>query len=494
MNFATISQSMTNTSVGFAGIAGAWWLPATQPFRLPIVSQQQLNAIGDAIFTLLDVVGDLYDTPLGDACGLTHLLNYKVPAHLLRFKDRSPVYSLRPDFQIVQSMDPHTNMRGADAQDSEPLASAYGPLAHAQGSDSTPPATRHPPPPTFSATELEICPSAQGYAHAMQVGYGLNTDLADGFARLLKGRTLWFVGTEQWSEFLFEQLAFCRALNERGADGRVLYDLPVSRLAESIRRGERWQPPIFGVKSKPPGWNDDLLDRVERAELQPYLTMIDEWPASLTDAVVFRFGYLDCFSNYHLSIMQQWQARGTTFLNPLSFLYESKVVMAALRLPEVRRQIAERDLHALTWLDQAIPETHLVTPELLPQLINEQAHWILKFAGFDAGNQAWGGRSLQIGAQLTPIEWQYRLQRYLDLPFPTVAQRLTPSLQLDIDFYDSSGNVQQMRNGNTRLRTFFLRNTDGAASALGSHLTVSGGTLQVSEATDAVQAPMAFGE
>ncbi|MFN8443379.1 MAG: hypothetical protein U0175_21560 [Caldilineaceae bacterium] len=485
MNFSTLSSSMYNTGVGFAGIAGAWWLPATQPFRLSVVSQQKLNAIGNAIFTLLDVVGDLYDTPAGDACGLTHLLSHKVPAHLLRYTDRSPVYSLRPDFQIVHA---HT---------SEPLASAYGPapvpLTDVRGSDGTLPLTCHSPLATFSATELEICPSAQGYAHAMQVGYELNTDLADGFARFLNGRTLWFVGSEQWSEFLFEQLAFCRALRERGADGRVLYDLPVSRLAASIRRGERWQPPIFGVKTKLPSWNDDLFERVERAGLQPYLYMGEEWPGSLTHAVVFRFGYLECFSTHHLAIMQQWQVQGTTFLNPLSFLYESKVVMAALHLPEVRRQIAERNPQALLWLNQAIPETNLLTPDLLPQLVSERAHWILKFAGFDAGNQAWGGRSLQIGAQLTAAEWQDQLQRYLDLPFPIVAQRLTPSQLVDIDFYDSSGNLQQMHQGTTRLRTFFLRDRNGASAALGSHLTVSGGKLQVSEATDAVQAPIIFG-
>ena len=74
MNFALLSQSMHNTGIGFAGIAGAWWLPATQPFRLPAAGQQQLDAIGSAIFTLLDVVSERYATPLGDDCGLTQLL------------------------------------------------------------------------------------------------------------------------------------------------------------------------------------------------------------------------------------------------------------------------------------------------------------------------------------------------------------------------------------------------------------------------------------
>jgi hypothetical protein len=72
------------------------------------------------------------------------------------------------------------------------------------------------------ATELEICPSAHGFAHALQLGYGLDTDLVAAFARLLGGRELLFAGTSQWSEFLFEQLAFCQALAERGARARAL--------------------------------------------------------------------------------------------------------------------------------------------------------------------------------------------------------------------------------------------------------------------------------
>ena len=52
----------------------------------------------------------------------------------------------------------------------------------------------------------------------------------------------------------------------------------------------------------------------------------------------------------------------------------------------------------------------------------------------------------------------------------------------------------QRIHGTTRLRTFFLRQPDGGCAAIGSHITVSGGTLQVSEATDAVQAAVVFVE
>jgi hypothetical protein len=48
-----------------------------------------------------------------------------------------------------------------------------------------------------------------------------------------------------------------------------------------------------------------------------------------------------------------------------------------------------------------------------------------------------------------------------------------------------------MANGRTRLRTFMLRNKVGTV-ACGSHVTVAANTMQVSEATDAVQAPVVF--
>jgi hypothetical protein len=51
--------------------------------------------------------------------------------------------------------------------------------------------------------------------------------------------------------------------------------------------------------------------------------------------------------------------------------------------------------------------------------------------------------------------------------------------------------MQVMADGHTRLRTFFLRDGD-VSVACGSHLTVSGGTMRVSEGTDAVQAPVVF--
>jgi len=458
---STIRHRMNATGIGFAGIAGAWWLPAVESFALPAQVANDLEQIAYAIFCLFDTVTTHYGTSTGAAWGLTALLENKVPDAIPRLTGEGRVLAVRPDFQLVR-------LTGAPAR--------Y----------------------QLVATELEICPSAHGFAHAMQVGYGLGTDLVEQFAQLLAGRELIFVGTNQWSEFLFEQLAFCRALAEIGAHGRVLYDLPVATIAEQVRNGERWQPPIFGIRSKPAGWQDDVWARIQQADLQHFLWPNDTvWPAAVDDAVVFRFGYFDCFTKEKLAHFAQWQARGATLLNPAHFILDSKVIMAALQLPGVRRHLADLEHTALSVLDACIPETILLTVDQADQLVYEQADWVLKFAGYDSGHQAWGGRSLQIGAQQSAQAWQQILARYLALPWPIVAQRAVPSAKVDLAYLDIEDNVHWLQGGTTRLRTFMLRPdriTRPATTVLvgGSHITVSGGTMQVSESTDAVQAPVHF--
>src|SRR5262245_20817487 len=163
----SIRHRMDATGIGFAGIDGVWWLPAAEPFVLPEQLSRELAAIGAALFALFDAVGELYGTPAGAACGLDQLLEYRVPVDIVRRHAPGRVLSVRPDFQLRP--------------------------------------TSSPPFYQLVATEIEICPSAHGFAHAMQVGYGLPTDLVDGFVRLLAGRELLFVSTGEWSEFLFEQ-------------------------------------------------------------------------------------------------------------------------------------------------------------------------------------------------------------------------------------------------------------------------------------------------
>jgi hypothetical protein len=353
---------------------------------------------------------------------------------------------------------------------------------------------------TFRATELEICPSAHGFAHAMQIGYGLRPDLVEAFAAVLQRRTLLFAGAHEWSEFIFEQLAFCRALAAsaitRGAQAYVLFDRPLRQLAAEVRTGRRWQPPTFGISAMPSTWDGDIHERITRHALHPHVWPQDElWPASVGDAVVVRFGYLDNFALEHRRCFQRWPLYGATLLNPACHIFDSKTLLAALRLPDVRRQLASADGEVLTALDRCLPETILLTDEVLPRLLAEQDAWVVKFAGFDQGNQSWGGRSLHIGAHNSRTGWMQLLHNLLALPWPVVAQRTTPSLTMDISYFDATDAVQWLRNGTTRLRAFFLRDPQrlGRIFVGGAHITVAGG-VKVAESTTAVQAPIYFAD
>ncbi|MGQ0601525.1 MAG: hypothetical protein ACT4QE_07495 [Anaerolineales bacterium] len=451
MDDTNLCQQLAATGIGFAGMDGAWWLPAREPFVLPAAVAQQLNDIGPALFALLDAVQNLY----AESSEVRALLDYKVPAHIPRLISPQRVESLRPDFQLC------------------PTPEGY----------------------RLVATELEMCPSSHGWAHTMQNAYSLDTDVADAFAGYLDGRELLIVGTQHWSEFLIEQLAFCRALAERGAKARVLYDAQLEVMAREFSEGQRWQPPMFGISSRLEGWNDDLLSRLRANDLLQFSA--DVWPDTVGEAVIFRFGYFDCFASWALNRIAEWERRGARCLNPLTFFWESKAIMAAVGLPPVRAALSQQTLRVL---EACLPETLILQSSNSPRLIQSKNDWVLKFAGFDSGQQAWGGRSLQIGAQHTQKSWVGVLAQYAALPFPVVAQRIAPTAQVDIEFVDARENVQVMRQGYTRLRTFFLRGLSPSpigregrgVRAVGSHLTISGGSMQVSESTDSVQAPVKF--
>jgi hypothetical protein len=428
---------------------GPWWLPACEPFVLPLSVGESLLHIGAAIFAFLDVLGDLYGTSEGRS--LTALLEYKVPTHLPRLVTSKQVLALRPDFQLLETE--------AGLQ--------------------------------LVGTELEICPAAQGFAHAMQAGYGLAPDLADGYAHFLNGRRLLIIGTHHWSEFLFEQLAFCRALAERDAQGWVLYDRPLKSIADDVANGRHWEPPIFGIRHKPPGWNSDLFGRVHAHGLADYWWADDEqWPEELGETVVFRFGYFNCFTAERLEQFGRWQRAGATFLNPTTYYLESKVVLAALQLRCVRERLPAG---ALAILDACLAKTWLLTAENLPRLLDDKDDWILKFAGYDDSGQDWGGRSLQAGRACSPAAWEAAVRSALDLPWPVIAQPFLPSQRVDIAYWSPDGTQKRLNNANTRLRSFLLRQEEGVA-ACGTHLTASANQLLVAESTDTVQTPVLYGK
>lgn len=443
---AEIRRRMKATGIGYAGIDGAWWLPATHPFALPSHMAGTLRSIGAAVFALLDLLAELYETDEPTR----QVLRHAVPPHILQLGGSEPVLLVRPDFQLVPAKD------------------AY----------------------RLVATELEICPAALGFAHAMQVGYGLPTDVADRLAYFLGGRLLLIVGTHQWSEFLFEQLALCRALAERGETALVLYDRPVADIMAEAEVGRRWSPPMFGVPARPKEWDVDARRRLRETGLDAYLWPGD-WPQSLGNAVIFRFGYFDCFDSRAIRAFIHWRTAGATFLNPPITWLESKCILAAARLPPVAERLAALDPALKAMLDHCLPDTRLLTDQSLSVVLAEREQWIIKYAGFDGDNQAWGGRSVEFGRDYSDASWSTVLNGAITLPWPVIAQRLTPSARIDIDYYDDKGNIGRLKGGVTRLRSYLLRGRAGDCHAFGSHLTVSS-DVRVSEGIDAVQTPIVF--
>ena len=374
--------------IGFAGIDGAWWRPAVAPFPLPAQAVEDLAAISRALFALFDAVAEVY----GADPAVTELLEHKVPAHIPRWVSARPVLSLRPDFQLSPRPPAHLPPRAARPRSDPPPEPSDGGAPGEQVGDGWASGERGEDGYQLLATELEMCPSAHGFAHAMQAAYGLAPDLARAFARFLDGRELWFVGSAHWSEFLIEQLAFCRALAEHGARGRVLYDLPLDEIAREFHQGRRWQPPMFGVRRRPAAWDTDLLGRLSRDGLLDFAWTDADWRADASQAAVFRFGYFDCFAPERLAQFQRWEAQGTRPLNPATFYLDSKAVLAAARLPRVLERVAARDPAGPDVLARCLPETVLLRPAEVARLADERERWVLKFAGFDNGQQAWGGR------------------------------------------------------------------------------------------------------
>ncbi|KPK05651.1 MAG: hypothetical protein AMJ56_15570 [Anaerolineae bacterium SG8_19] len=129
---------LNDTGIGFAGVDGVWWRPACEPFPLSKNIAQQLEEIGPALLTFIDAVVDLYRN--GSSQRLNRLLEYKVPDHIPHLVADGLIELLRPDFQLCPVAVDNSSFR-------------------------------------LMITELEICPSAHGFAHAMQSAYYLDLSL-----------------------------------------------------------------------------------------------------------------------------------------------------------------------------------------------------------------------------------------------------------------------------------------------------------------------------
>ena len=441
MDYAALMKTMQETGVGQAAVEGAWWSPAVQPVMMNSADHTQLTQIGRALFDFTDAVSaELRENPKG---AFAKRLHQKVPQHIAQTLNFAPVLMFRPDLQLVPT---------------------------AEGLQ-------------FVLTEIEIAPFSEGCAHAMQVAYGVSADIVPAFANMLNGRDLLFVGTHEWNQYQFDQLAFCKALATHGARGRVLYDRTVAQMEAEIACGDRWQELVAD------GEQASMTGHIARHQLEPFVQ--DAWPDHVEDAVIFRFGYVEHFTAAQHQLFKRWQAQGATFLNPFSFHLDSKVLLEGVHTPAIRQRLA---VDTLTILERCVPETWLLTAERVDQLVTEKDDWLIKFAGFDQTNTAWGGRSVRFGRDFSAETWRTLLQNALALNWPTVAQRLAVSQQVSLEYYQPDGSIATQDNGFTRLRTFFLRNgiTDPNPIHCGSHITINKG-MNVSEASpDAIQTPVQF--
>lgn len=440
-DYQTMMTTMRETGVGQAAVEGAWWLPAVQPFVMSSADYQQLTQIGRALFLFTDAVSaELRENPNG---AFAQRLHEKVPAHIAQTLSFAPVLMFRPDLQLV------------------PTANGL----------------------QFVLTEIEIAPFSEGCAHAMQLAYGVSADIVSAFATMLNGRELLFVGTHEWNQYQFDQLAFCKALAEHGIRGRVLYDRTVAQMEAEIERGDRWQELIAD------GQQASMTGHIARYQLEPFI--LDEWPDAVGDAVVFRFGYVEHFTTAQHELFKRWETAGATFLNPFSYHLDSKVMMEGVRTSAIRQRLKAETVAVL---ERCIPETVLLTAQNQAQFVAEKDAWLIKFAGFDQTNTAWGGRSVRFGRDFSAETWQTLLQDSLTLNWPVVAQRLATSQQLTLDYYLPDGTIATQHQGFTRLRTFFLRDDSADMNAVhcGSHITVNR-TMNVSEAAlNAIQTPVQF--
>ncbi len=449
MDYVAINDAIRSTGVGLAGFEGAWWSPATQPFEMTSAEFNQLSHIGRSLFQYADAItAELREQP--DSY-FSRQLQQKVPVHIVETFSTAPMLMCRPDFQLVPTPD------GVQ----------------------------------LVLTEIEIAPFSAGCAHAMQIAYGIPADIAPAFARMLHGRELLFVGTHEWSWYLYDQFAFCKALAVHGARGRILSDRTFDQMETEIQRGERWQLPIPGIEQPPDPWQPGITAHINRFDLQSHVC--NEWPEDLGDAVIYRFGYVEHFTPAQHAIFRQWQEQGATFLNPFSFHLDSKVLLLGARTPSIRKRL---DTETVAALERCVPETVLLTSNNLGQLVAEKNTWLIKFAGFDQANTAWGGRSVRFGRQFSSEAWRKLLRESLNLNWPVVAQHVTDSMRLTLDYYQSDGSIATLQKGYTRLRTFFLRNdvqSTPHAVHCGSHITVTGDTMNVSEqARGAIQSPVHF--
>lgn len=448
-NFNEPRKIMDATGIGYMGMSGVSWLPALESFELPDYFKEELLRLADAIYLLYDAVSALYQS---DA-QLTTLLSHNVPSRIPLLTETGSVDILRPDIVIVQDADGRLR----------PVV-----------------------------TELESCPAGQGMTHAMQAGYGLPTEMVDRFMEYLDGRIYIVFATHEWSEYVWDQAAFCAAIRKKGGDAYIVFDTSVEQAHREAL--VKWKPPKDAPSLVAQSWNNNLMGRLAEFGFH-FVSGVDSLSEEkISRAIIYRFGYFDNFSTAVLRYMRAWQDMGAIVINPVQFYLESKVLMAAIGIPEVRKYIQERDPHATEMLDRCVAETRLLAPGFvnLEELTKDKAFWLTKYAAWDGENRSWGSRSLEVGSQHANESWQKNLKKSMGLPWPVVAQHVISSARFTMPYVRSDDRIQLLTDARTRLTPFFLRGKNGKSVHCGSTITLRSNTFRIHGATDAVEAPVVY--
>lgn len=465
-------EKMNATGIGYKGLSGVSWLPGTETFKLPKTLEQQLVQIGSAVFLFCDVINDLYS--LQDS-SLVQLLTHKTPSRIPTLAARGSVDLIRPDIMISSNRD-----------------GSY----------------------KLVITELESCPAGHGMAHAMQAGYNLPTLMLDRFVEFLAGRDYVVFATAEWSEYVFDQAVFCKALQNRGVNARIIFDAPLEQI---WIQAAAWTRP----KDLPPHleWNTNLKQRLQNSGLLelvsglpafnavPGISMpgkdVDREAAEAlgiktgkNQTALFRFGYFDNFSPSTIRPLCGLSLFGVKIFNPMQFFLESKGLMAAIGLTNVREEIMRRDRsgEALRILDTHVATTRMLDPEFtnFEELLRDRALWLTKIAAWDGNNLCWGARGLTFGSQKGDKAWTDHLDEASARPYPMVAQHAINARRFNLAFADYTGIARLMLNARSRLTPFLLRAEGHRAVHAGSTITLRTDTLRVHGASDAVEAPVEF--
>lgn len=449
--FKTGMGRIVATGVGYKGLSGVSWLPGLTEMPLGSDVEQQIVDLGRAIFGLTDAVAALWE---GDH-RVRSLLQHRVPGRIPRIAARQRVSIIRPDIVLI------------------PHGESFRPVC----------------------TELESCPAGQGMTHAMQLAYGLPTEMVDRFIELLDGRPFTVVATNQWAEYVWDQASFVWALRERGVNARMVFDRPLNEIQIQVNGDGplAWKIPAAVTASVRAQWNSDFLGRLQALDWIEFVCG-GELPESLP-GVVFRFGYFDNFSPGNLARMERWIEQGTEIVNGLDFWHESKVVMAAIGLESVQSWIVERHgTEMLQVLHDCVATTRLLDPSFcnLAELREQRAYWLTKFAAWDGDNQSWGSRSLELGSACGQEAWSRSLEARMGLHHPVVAQHVIRSAQFSRCYVGADSRVAMLTGARIRVTPFLLRLQDGSTAHAGSTATLRSGTFRIHGATDAVEVPIRF--